>query len=340
LNPLERLAAGIPKAELHLHLEGTLEPEMVFALARKHGAKLKLADAEALRQAYQFKDLQSFLDLYYEGAGVLRDEEDFRSLTASYLDKARRDGIWHVEPFFDPQTHTARGISVKNVVDGIVGALRESEKKHGITWRLIPCFLRHLSEEDALKTWEELKPFQKIFSAVGLDSSEKGNPPSKFARVFGKVREAGLKVVAHAGEEGPPGYIREALDLLQAVRIDHGVRCVEDPALVQELAKKRIPLTTCPLSNVRLCVYKKLEEHPLKKLLDAGVNATANSDDPPYFGGYLLKNWTECIRALSLEAQHVIQLARNSFEGSFLADSEKKKWIGEVEKFAAKSGAV
>ncbi len=340
MNPLERLAAGIPKAELHLHLEGTLEPEMVFALARKHGAKLKFADAEALRQAYQFKDLQSFLDLYYEGAGVLRDEEDFRSLTASYLDKARRDGIWHVEPFFDPQTHTARGISVKTVVDGIVGALRESEKKHGITWRLIPCFLRHLSEEDAMKTWGELQPFQKHFSAVGLDSSEKGNPPSKFARVFGKVREAGLKVVAHAGEEGPPGYIREALDLLQAVRIDHGVRCVEDPALVQELAKKRIPLTTCPLSNVRLCVYKKLEEHPLKKLLDAGVNATANSDDPPYFGGYLLKNWAECIRALSLEAQHVIQLARNSFEGSFLSESEKKKWIGEVEKFAAKSGAV
>ena len=313
---------------------------MVFALARKHGAKLKFADAEALRQAYQFKDLQSFLDLYYEGAGVLRDEEDFRSLTASYLDKARRDGIWHVEPFFDPQTHTARGVSVQTVVNGIVGALRESEKKHGITWRLIPCFLRHLSEEDALKTWEELKPFQKLFTAVGLDSSEKGNPPSKFAKVFARVREAGLKVVAHAGEEGPPGYIREALDLLQAVRIDHGVRCVEDGDLVQELAKKRIPLTTCPLSNVRLCVYQKLEQHPLKKLLDAGVSATANADDPPYFGGYLLKNWTECIRALDLQAKHVVQLALNSFEGSFLSEPEKKKWIGEVEKFAAKSGAV
>jgi adenosine deaminase len=340
LNPLERLAAGIPKAELHLHLEGTLEPEMVFALARKHGAKLKFADAEALRQAYQFKDLQSFLDLYYEGAGVLRDEEDFRSLAAAYLDKARRDGVWHVEPFFDPQTHTARGVSVQTVVNGIVGALRESEKKHGITWRLIPCFLRHLSEEDALKTWEELKPFQKLFTAVGLDSSEKGNPPSKFAKVFARVREAGLKVVAHAGEEGPPGYIREALDLLQAVRIDHGVRCVEDGDLVQELAKKRIPLTTCPLSNVRLCVYQKLEQHPLKKLLDAGVSATANADDPPYFGGYLLKNWTECIRALDLQAKHVVQLALNSFEGSFLSEPEKKKWIGEVEKFAAKSGAV
>jgi len=340
MNPLERLAAGIPKAELHLHLEGTLEPEMVFALARKHGAKLKFADAEALRQAYQFQDLQSFLDLYYEGAGVLRDEEDFRSLTAAYLDTARRDGVWHVEPFFDPQTHTARGVSVQTVVNGIVGALRESEKKHGITWRLIPCFLRHLSEEDALKTWEELKPFQKLFTAVGLDSSEKGNPPSKFAKVFARVREAGLKVVAHAGEEGPPGYIREALDLLQAVRIDHGVRCVEDGDLVQELAKKRIPLTTCPLSNVRLCVYQKLEQHPLKKLLDAGVGATANADDPPYFGGYLLKNWTECIRALDLQAKHVVQLALNSFEGSFLSEPEKKKWIGEVEKFAAKSGAV
>jgi len=267
----------------------------------------------------------------------LRDEEDFRSLTAAYLDKARRDGVWHVEPFFDPQTHTARGVSVKTVVDGIVGALRDSEKKHGISWRLIPCFLRHLSEEDALKTWEELTPFQKLFSAVGLDSSEKGNPPSKFARVFAKVREAGLKVVAHAGEEGPPAYIREALDQLQAVRIDHGVRCVEDPALVKELAKKRIPLTTCPLSNVRLCVYQNLEEHPLKKLLEAGVSATANADDPPYFGGYLLKNWTECIRALDLQAQHVVQLAKNSFEGSFLSDAEKRKWIGEAERFAAKS---
>ena len=270
----------------------------------------------------------------------MRDEEDFRSLTAAYLDKARRDGVWHVEPFFDPQTHTGRGVPVKTVVDGIVGALRDSEKRHGISWRLIPCFLRHLSEEDALKTWEELKPFQNFFSAVGLDSSEKGNPPSKFARVFAKVREAGLKVVAHAGEEGPPGYIREALDLLQAVRIDHGVRCVEDPALVKELAKKRIPLTTCPLSNVRLCVYKKLEEHPLKKLLEAGVSATANADDPPYFGGYLLKNWTECIRALDLQARHVVQLAKNSFEGSFLSEAEKKKWLGEVEKFSSKMGSI
>ena len=313
---------------------------MVFALAKKHGAKLKFPDAEALRRAYQFKDLQSFLGLYYEGAGVLRDEEDFRSLTAAYLDKARRDGVWHVEPFFDPQTHTARGISVKTVVDGIVGALRKAEKRNGISWRLIPCFLRHLSEEDARKTWEELQPFQNLFSAVGLDSSEKGNPPSKFARVFAKVREAGLKVVAHAGEEGPPAYIREALDQLQAVRIDHGVRCTEDPALVGELARRRIPLTTCPLSNVRLGVYQKLEQHPLKKLLEAGVNATANSDDPPYFGGYLLKNWIECIRALDLEAKHVAQLARNSFEGSFLSDAEKEKWIGEVEKISSKMGSI
>lgn len=338
MNSLERLAAGVPKAELHLHLEGTLEPEMVFALAKKHGAQLKFPDAEALRRAYQFRDLQSFLDLYYEGAGGLRDQEDFHSLTAAYLERARRDGVWHVEPFFDPQTHTARGIPIQTVVDGIVGALEESRKKHGITWRLIPCFLRHLSEEDALKTWEGLKPFRSHFTAVGLDSSEKGNPPSKFARVFAQVRQAGLKVVAHAGEEGPAAYIREALDLLQAVRIDHGVRCVEDAALVKELAQKRIPLTTCPLSNVRLCVYKKLEQHPLKTLLEAGVNATANSDDPPYFGGYLLKNWTECIRALALQAGHVVQLAKNSFEGSFLTDAEKKKWIGEVEKFAARSG--
>jgi adenosine deaminase len=335
MKPLERLAAALPKAELHLHLEGTLEPEMVFHLARKHGVKLRFPDATALRRAYDFKDLQSFLNLYYEGAAGLRDREDFRLLTLAYLEKAARDGVWHVEPFFDPQTHTARGVELTEVVEGIVAGLREGEKKHGISWRLIPCFLRHLSEEDAMKTFADLLPFKGQFAAVGLDSSEKGNPPSKFKKVFAKVREAGLKVVAHAGEEGPAGFIREALEGLHAVRIDHGVRCVEDPDLVRELAKKRIPLTTCPLSNVRLRVYQNLSEHPLKKLLDAGVSVTANSDDPPYFGGYLLENWLGCLRELDLLKHHLVQLAQNSFEGSFLPDKEKTNWMEKIDRVAA-----
>ena len=337
MNPRERLASALPKAELHLHLEGTLEPEMTFHLARKHGVKLRFPDAPALRRAYDFQDLQSFLDLYYEGAAVLRDREDFRLLTLAYLEKAARDGVWHVEPFFDPQTHTARGVELREVVEGIVAGLHEGEKKHGISWRLIPCFLRHLSEEDAIRTLGELLPFKQHFVAMGLDSSEKGNPPAKFKKVFAQVRAAGLKVVAHAGEEGPAEFIREALQELQAVRIDHGVRCVEDPDLVRDLAHKRVPLTTCPLSNVRLCVYKNLSEHPLKKLLDAGVNATANSDDPPYFGGYLLENWLGCLRALDLQKHHLVQLAKNSFEGSFLPEKEKMKWLEKIERVAAAS---
>lgn len=332
MKAMERLVAALPKAELHVHLEGTLEPEMTFHLARKHKAKLRFSDAGALREAYQFKDLQSFLDLYYEGAGVLRDREDFHVLTAAYLEKAVRDGIWHVEPFFDPQTHTARGIAMKEVVEGIVGALKEGEKKHGITWRLIPCFLRHLSEDDAMKTLQEMLPYREHFTAVGLDSSEKGNPPAKFERVFAQVRDTGLKVVAHAGEEGHASSIREALEKLQAVRIDHGVRCVEDAELVQELVRKQIPLTTCPLSNVRLCVYPDLGKHPLKLLLDAGVSVTANSDDPPYFGGYLLENWLACARELHFEEKHLVQLAKNSFSGSFLSQKEKEQWIAKIDR--------
>ena len=269
---------------------------------------------------------------------MLRDREDFHVLTAAYLEKAVRDGIWHVEPFFDPQTHTARGIAMKEVVEGIVGALKEGEKKHGITWRLIPCFLRHLSEADAMKTFQEMLPYREHFTAVGLDSSEKGNPPAKFERVFAQVRDTGLKVVAHAGEEGPASSIREALEKLQAVRIDHGVRCVEDAELVQELARKQIPLTTCPLSNVRLCVYSDLGKHPLKLLLDAGVSVTANSDDPPYFGGYLLDNWLACARELHLEEKHLVQLAKNSFSGSFLSQKEKEQWIAKIDRVVSSLG--
>jgi len=331
MRSLEGLAGALPKAELHVHLEGTLEPEMVFFLAKKHGVKLRFPTATALRQAYRFQDLQSFLDLYEEGAGVLREQEDFRQLALAYMDRIAREGVWHVEPFFDPQIHTARGVGIGDVVEGVLSGLREGEKKHGISWRLIPSFLRHLTEADAMRTFQELLPYRKHFAAMGLDSSEKGNPPGKFERVFAQVREAGLKVVAHAGEEGPATYIREAIEKLKAVRIDHGVRCVEDPDLVKELARKQTPLTVCPLSNIKLCVFKKLSEHPLKELLHAGVNVTVNSDDPAFFGG-LLETWLACLKELSLGETDLAQLAKNSFAGSFLSDEEKMKWIQKIDR--------
>ena len=331
MRSLEGLAGALPKAELHVHLEGTLEPEMVFFLAKKHGVKLRFPTATALRQAYRFQNLQSFLDLYEEGAGVLREQEDFRQLALAYMDRIAREGVWHVEPFFDPQIHTARGVGIGDVVEGVLSGLREGEKKHGISWRLIPSFLRHLTEADAMRTFQELLPYRKHFAAMGLDSSEKGNPPGKFERVFAQVREAGLKVVAHAGEEGPATYIREAIEKLKAVRIDHGVRCVEDPDLVKELARKQTPLTVCPLSNIKLCVFKKLSEHPLKELLHAGVNVTVNSDDPAFFGG-LLETWLACLKELSLGETDLAQLAKNSFAGSFLSDEEKMKWIQKIDR--------
>ena len=341
-NPAARAALidRLPKAELHLHIEGSLEPEMLFALAERNGVNIPFVSADEVRAAYAFSNLQDFLDIYYQGMSVLLHEQDFFDLTWAYLERAASDQVRHVEIFFDPQGHTERGVSFETVLNGIEGALRQGEAELGISYRLIMCLLRHLSEQDAFATLEQAIPHLERIHGVGLDSSEVGHPPAKFSRVFARARDLGLHVTAHAGEEGPPAYIREALDQLQAVRIDHGVRCVEDPALVKELAKKRIPLTTCPLSNVRLCVYKKLEEHPLKKMLDAGVSATANADDPPYFGGFLLKNWTECIRALDLGPRHVVQLAKNSFEGSFLTEAEKTKWLGEVEKMAAKTGLV
>ena len=336
MRSLEGLAGALPKAELHVHLEGTLEPEMVFFLAKKHGMTLRFPTAAALRQAYRFQDLQSFLDLYEEGAGVLREQEDFRQLALAYMDRIAREGVWQVEPFFDPQIHTARGVGIGDVVEGVLSGLREGEKKHGISWRLIPSFLRHLTEADAMRTFQELLPYRKHFAAVGLDSSEKGNPPGKFERVFAQVREAGLKVVAHAGEEGPATYIREAIEKLKAVRIDHGVRCVEDPDLVKELARKQIPLTVCPLSNIKLCVFKKLSEHPLKELLHAGVNVTVNSDDPAFFGG-LLETWLACLKELSLGETDLAQLAKNSFNGSFLSDEEKMKWIQKIDRLVGVS---
>jgi adenosine deaminase len=324
---LEEYIRRLPKAELHLHIEGTLEPEMLFTLAKKHGVRLKYPSVEAVRKAYDFTDLQSFLDIYYEGAAVLRDEGDFRALTLAYLERAHLDGVVHAEIFCDPQTHTARGVPMKAVLEGISAGLREGERSHGITSRLIVCFLRHLSEEDALATLEAALPFRNLFHGVGLDSSEKGHPPSKFKRVFERARAEGLVPFAHAGEEGPPEYIEEALDLLGVRRIDHGVRCIEKPALVDRLRAEAIPLTVCPLSNVKLRVFRRIEDHNLKKLLDAGLRVTVNSDDPAYFGGYVLDNYIAVAEALALSRGQLVRLCENSIRASLLPESRKNDLI-------------
>ncbi len=331
----EAFVRGIPKAELHLHIEGSLEPEMMFEMAGKHGVRLKFDTVEALRQAYQFDDLQSFLDLYYAGAGVLRDEEDFYQLTRAYLRRARADGVVHAEIFFDPQTHTARGVPFDAVVNGIHRALDGGRQVFGITSRLILCFLRHLSEEDAFVTLREALSHRDQIAAVGLDSSEAGHPPSKFARVYALARAAGLAAVAHAGEEGPPSYIREALDLLKVRRIDHGVRSEEDAALCRRLVDEQVPLTVCPLSNVKLRVFPRMKDHNLKRLLDMGLCVTVNSDDPAYFGGYVGENYLAVSRALGLGRDDIVQLARNSFRASFLTEPEKQSWLGAVDHYAA-----
>ena len=319
---VEELIRKIPKAELHVHIEGTLEPDMLFEFARRNGVALRYRSVDELRRAYQFTDLQSFLDIYYEGAGVLRQERDFYEMTMAYLRRAAADNVRHAEIFFDPQTHTQRGIPFKAVIDGISAALRDGP----ISSKLILCFLRHLSADSAMATLEEALPFKDRLVAVGLDSSELGNPPSKFAAVFARARAEGLRAVAHAGEEGPPSYIREALELLGVSRIDHGVRCLEDPALVAELVTRRIPLTVCPLSNVKLRVFKSIEDHNLRELLRRGIIATINSDDPAYFGGYIVDNFL----ALDLTEDEVRQLARNSFEASFLTEAEKKSFYENV----------
>lgn len=336
---LEQFVRGIPKAELHLHIEGSLEPDMVFRLAAKHGAQLRFPTVDALRRAYQFDDLQSFLDLYYEGAGVLRDEEDFYAMTRAYLDRAHADGVVHAEIFFDPQTHTVRGVPFVTVLDGIHRALRDAETDLGITSRLIMCFLRHLSEDEALATLQAAMPHLDRIAGVGLDSSEVGHPPSKFARVFARARTAGLAVVAHAGEEGPPAYIHEALDVLGVQRIDHGVRCEADPALVERLVREQVPLTVCPLSNVKLKVFARIEDHNLKRLLDRGVCVTVNSDDPAYFGGYVAENYRALVRGLGLTAKDIVRLARNSFSASLLPEAEKAVRLAAVDRFAEGHGA-
>ncbi len=324
----------LPKAELHLHIEGTLEPELMFELAARNKVPLAFPDVDSVRRAYSFTDLQSFLDIYYASCAVLLHEQDFYDLTLAYLKRARDDGVRHAEIFFDPQTHTDRGIAFGTVIEGIARALADGEQL-GISSRLIMCFLRHLSAEAAMATLEQSAPYAELITGVGLDSSEVGNPPEKFQRVFERARKQGFHAVAHAGEEGPPDYIWQALDLLGAERIDHGVRCTEDPRLVQRLASEQIPLTVCPLSNVKLCVFDELEAHPLAKLLDLGLSVTVNSDDPAYFGGYVAENYTASARALSLSDEQLVQLARESFEASFLDDRAKHAHLAEIDAFLA-----
>ena len=325
---LPALLRAMPKAELHMHIEGSLEPELIFALAQRNGVAIPYASVEELRRAYAFTNLQSFLDIYYAGASVLLKEQDFYDMAWAYLERAAADNVVHVEMFFDPQTHTARGVAMETVVNGLHRACVDAQSKLGVSAALILCFLRHLSEEDAFATLEQALPFRDRFIGVGLDSSELGHPPEKFAHVFARCRELGFHLVAHAGEEGPPAYIWSALDVLRVERIDHGVRCIEDAALVAHLAAQRVPLTVCPLSNVKLRVYPTLAQHQLAALLDAGLCVTINSDDPAYFGGYVNANYLAAFEALpQLGAQQAWRLAANSFEASFASDAQKRVWL-------------
>jgi adenosine deaminase len=328
---LSNFIQRIPKAELHLHIEGTLEPEMMMTLAERNQIELPYTSVDDIRDAYNFSDLQSFLDIYYAGANVLREAQDFYDLTFAYLQRAAEDNVRHVEIFFDPQTHTARDVRFATVIDGIDSALRDGRSRFGITFRLIMCFLRHLSAGDAEATLEEALRFKDKIHAVGLDSSEVGHPPSKFVSVFDRARSEGFLTVAHAGEEGPPSYIREALDRLKVERIDHGVRCLEDPALVERLVSEQIPLTVCPLSNVKLRVFERLEEHNLKLLLQSGLCVTIHSADPAYFGGYIGENYLRTQRALNLDVADIHALTKNAFAASFLSNADKLRYIDELD---------
>jgi adenine deaminase len=329
---LPALLRTMPKAELHIHIEGSLEPELIFKLAERNGVKLAYPSVQALRSAYAFTDLQSFLDIYYAGASVLLKEADFFDMAWAYFEKAAAENVVHAELFFDPQTHTDRGVPMEAVILGLHHACQRAHAEFGITSRLILCFLRHLSEEAALETLEQALPYRHHLIGVGLDSSERGHPPEKFARVFARCRELGLHIVAHAGEEGPPAYIDSAIDVLKVERVDHGVRCLEDPGLVARLAALRLPLTVCPLSNVKLCVFKSLAEHNLPELLAAGLVATINSDDPAYFGGYLNENFLQTFAALpQLGAREAWQLASNSFEASFVDAPLRESWQRQLD---------
>jgi adenosine deaminase len=330
---MDGFIAGLPKAELHVHLEGSLEPELMVALARRNGIALPYAGPEDARKAYAFTQLQDFLDLYYRGMSVLRTEQDFFDLTWAYLERVARDNAIHVEVFFDPQGHTARGVPMAAVMGGITRALDEGGRKLGVSHRLILCFLRHLSEEEGFQALELALPWRNRIVGVGLDSSERGHPPSKFQRLFRKAGQYGFLKVAHAGEEGPPDYVRQALDLLGIHRLDHGNRALEDPALVERLRREQMTLTVCPLSNLKLKVVARLEDHPLRRMLQAGLRATINSDDPAYFGGYLGDNYREIQRALGLTREELATLARNSFLGSFMTETEKAAAIGKLDAY-------
>jgi adenosine deaminase len=327
---LPALLAAMPKAELHIHIEGSLEPELIFQLAQRNGVAIPYASVEELRRAYAFSNLQSFLDIYYAGASVLRTAQDFYDMAWAYLQRAAADHVVRAEIFFDPQTHTARGVPMETVIDGLSRACRDA-KQLGIDAELILCFLRHLSEREAFETLEQALPLRDRFIGVGLDSSELGHPPEKFARVFDACRRHGLHLVAHAGEEGPPEYVWSALDVLKVERVDHGVQSARDAALMERLAKERIPLTVCPLSNLKLCVFPRLEQHNLRTLLEAGLAATVNSDDPAYFGGYINENFLQTFAATGLDAQHAYRLARNSFEGSFAEPSARRGYIDRLD---------
>ena len=330
---LNRYIRLIPKAELHLHIEGSLEPELMFEMAKKNGVKIKYNSIEEIKAAYNFNNLQEFLDLYYAGADVLLTQEDFYNLTMAYLKKAHEDNVLHTEIFFDPQTHTSRGVKFESVVNGIVNALDDGKKQLGISSQLIMCFLRHLDEKSAMETLNYALDHKDKIIAVGLDSSELGNPPTKFVNVFERAQKEGFLTVAHAGEEGPASYVWEALDHLNVMRIDHGVRSIDDKKLIDELAKRQIPLTVCPLSNLKLKVVSDLKDHPLKKMLDKNLLVTINSDDPSYFGGYVNQNYLEVAHALNLTKEDILVLAKNSFQASFLSDAEKQRYIQMIDDF-------
>jgi adenosine deaminase len=335
MSDLDDFIAGLPKAELHMHIEGSLEPELMFALARRNKVAIPFDSVAAVRAAYSFSNLQDFLDIYYQGASVLREAEDFRDLASAYFDRAAADAVAHAEIFFDPQTHTARGIAFGTVMEGLLAGMDEARTRHGITSKLILCFLRHLDEADAFATLKAAEPWLDRIEAVGLDSSEVGHPPAKFARVFDAAAVFGLRRVAHAGEEGPPAYVREALDLLRIDRLDHGNRALEDPELVARLAREAMTLTVCPLSNLKLCVVPDMAAHPIDAMLRAGLRATINSDDPAYFGGYVNDNYRAAAAARGLTRDDVVTLARNSFLGAFLDEAEIAGHLARLEAYAA-----
>lgn len=331
MNQVELIRA-LPKAELHVHIEGTFEPELMFAIAQRNQIQIPYKSVEEVKQAYNFHNLQSFLDIYYAGANVLVHEQDFYDLAWAYFEKCAEDRVVHTEMFFDPQTHTDRGVAFSTVINGLKRACADAKAKFGISSQLIMCFLRHLSEEAAFETLEQALPFKQDIIAVGLDSSEVGHPPAKFERVFAKAREEGFLIVAHAGEEGPPEYVWEALDLLKVNRIDHGVRSEEDEQLMARLINEKMPLTVCPLSNLKLCVVRDMKDHNIRRLLQKDVHVTVNSDDPSYFGGYMNDNFFAIQQALDLTNDELKKLAINSFEASFISDEEKQKWIAEIKK--------